>query len=382
MSPKFPVLALVAMLSLLSSLAGYAQAREGAPIMPLAHKALLLDIAAAGERVVVAGEHGIILYSDDDGDHWQQAVVPTYHMLTGIHFVDRKKGWAVGHDGLILASDDGGENWRIQRDGLAIQHQTNLETREAAHRRVEELQQRLATADEASKEQLEVDLDDARIELEDADVTLDEPVFTSPLMDVWFQDANVGWAVGAFNTLVVTRDGGQHWVNSDSVLDNPDQLHLNTVTGDGNGRVFVAGEGGIMFRSLDGGLSWESLEPFYDGSWFGAVYDTLHDTLLVFGLRGHLYRSTDFGGTWEPTGADNSNTLAGGNASVEGGIVLAGADGTVLLSADGGKTFRRNSLQDHLNLSSGLSRNGKLILVGQGGVKSGEKSGADATDHE
>jgi photosystem II stability/assembly factor-like uncharacterized protein len=382
MSPKFPVLALVAMLSLLSSLAGHAQAREGAPIMPLAHKALLLDVAAAGDRVLVAGEHGIILYSDDDGDHWQQAMVPTHHMLTGIHFVDRQKGWAVGHDGLILVSDDGGENWRIQRDGLAIQHQTNLETREAAHRRVEELQQRLATADEASKEQLEVDLDDARIELEDADLTLEEPVFTSPLMDVWFQDANLGWAVGAFNTLVATRDGGQHWVNSDSVLNNPDQFHLNTVTGDGHGRVFVAGEGGVMFRSLDSGHSWESLEPFYDGSWFGAVYDARHDTLLVFGLRGHLYRSTDFGGTWEPTGAGNSNTLAGGNASADGGIVLAGGDGTVLLSADGGKTFRQDSLQDHLNLSSGLNRNGKLILVGQGGVKSEGKSGADGTDHE
>ena len=398
MSPKFTVLALVAMLSLLSSLAGHAQAREGAPIMPLAHKALLLDVAAAGERVLVAGEHGIILYSDDDGDHWQQAMVPTHHMLTGIHFVDRQKGWAVGHDGLILVSDDGGENWRIQRDGLAIQHQTNLETREAAHRRVEELQQRLATADgasddasdgasdDASKEQLEVDLDDARIELEDADLTLEEPVFTSPLMDVWFQDANVGWAVGAFNTLVATRDGGQHWVNSDSVLNNPDQFHLNTVTGDGHGRVFIAGEGGVMFRSLDSGHSWESLEPFYDGSWFGAVYDARHDTLLVFGLRGHLYRSTDFGGTWEPTGAGNSNTLAGGNSSAEGGIVLAGGDGTVLLSADGGQTFRQDSLQDHLSLSSGLSRNGKLILVGQGGVKSGVKSegksGADGTDHE
>jgi len=386
MSPKYPLLAFMAILYLLASSAGHVHARETAPIMPLAHQALLLDIAAAGERVVVAGEHGIILYSDDNGGHWQQAVVPTSRMLTGIHFVDRQRGWAVGHDGLILASDDGGENWRIQRDGLVIQHQTNLEIRESAHRHVEELQQRLATADDASKEQLEVDLDDARIDLEDADLTLEEPVFTSPLMDVWFQDANLGWAVGAFATLVVTRDGGQHWVNSDRVLDNPDQFHLNTVTGDGKGRVFVAGEGGVMFRSLDSGQSWESLEPFYDGSWFGAVYDTQHDALLVFGLRGHLYRSTNFGSTWEPVAADNSNTLAGGNASAEGGIVLAGGDGTVLLSADGGQTFRKNSLQDHLTLSSGLSRNGNLILVGQGGVKSGVKSGvktgAEVIDHE
>jgi photosystem II stability/assembly factor-like uncharacterized protein len=319
-----------------------------------------------------------VLYSDDNGSHWQQAAVPTTRMLTSIHFVDRLHGWAVGHDGLILVSNDGGENWRIQRDGLALQHQTNLELRETAHRHVEELEQRLTTADEDAKVQLEVELEDARIELEDADLTLAEAVFTSPFMDVWFQDANRGWAVGAFGTLVTTEDGGQHWVNQDSKLDNPDQFHLNTVTGDGKGRVFVAGESGVMFRSPDGGQSWESLEPFYDGSWFGTVYDAQHDALLVFGLRGHLYRSTDFGTTWEPVNADNSNTLAGGNAYAEGGIVLAGADGTVLLSTDGGQTFQKNIMKDRLSLSSAIGRDGRLIVVGQGGVKTDK----DGLDHE
>jgi len=369
MPAKYLAVALLAMLHLVTTTVGYVHAQEAAPIMPLASKALLLDISPAGKRLVVAGEHGIVLYSDDSGVHWQQAVVPTTKMLTAIHFVDGRRGWAVGHDGLILVSDDGGEHWRIQRDGIANQYQTNLELRETAHRRVEELEQHLATADDASKEQLKVDLDDARIEREDADATLEEPVFTSPLMDVWFQSVNAGWAVGAFGSLVVTRDSGQHWVNSDSDLDNPDQFHLNAVTGDGRGRVFIAGEGGVMFRSLDSGQSWESLKPFYDGSWFGAVYDAQHDALLVFGLRGHLYRSIDFGTNWEPVATGNNNTLAGGSASAEGGIVLAGADGTALVSNDGGRIFQTKSLDDHLGLSSGLRWQGNLILVGQGGVK-------------
>jgi photosystem II stability/assembly factor-like uncharacterized protein len=243
---------------------------------------------------------------------------------------------------------------------------------------VEELEQRLATADEETKVQLEIDLEDARIDLEDADLTLEEAVFTSPFMDVWFQDANRGWAVGAFGTLVTTENGGQHWVNEDGRLDNPDQFHLNTVTGDGKGRMFVAGEGGVMFRSPDSGQSWESLEPFYDGSWFGAVYDAQHNALLVFGLRGHLYRSTDFGTTWVPVNADNSNTLAGGNATAAGGIVLAGGDGTVLASTDGGQTFQKKVMKDRLSLSSGIGRDGSLIVVGQGGVKTGK----DGLDHE
>jgi len=378
MLSKHPSAVLLGTMSLLAGLAWHLHAQEYAPIVPLASKSLLLDIAPAGKRLVVAGEHGVVLYSDDNGGHWQQAAVPTTRMLTATHFVDGRHGWAVGHDGLILVSNDGGENWRIQRDGLALQHQTNLELRETAYRQVEELEQRLATADEAAKVQLEVDLEDARVDLEDADLTLAEAVFTSPFMDVWFQDANRGWAVGAFGTLVATEDGGQHWVTQDSRLDNPDEFHLNTVTGDGKGRVFVAGEGGVMFRSPDSGKNWESLEPFYDGSWFGAVYDAQHDALLVFGLRGNLYRSTDFGATWDPVDADNSNTLAGGNASAAGGIVLAGGDGTVLLSTDGGQTFQKNTMKDRLSLSSGIGHDGSLIVVGQGGIKTGK----DGLDHE
>ncbi len=134
MLPRYQFATLLMTLSLLSALTGQVQAQETAPIMPLASKALLLDISPAGDRLVAAGEHGIVLYSDDNGSHWQQAAVPTTRMLTSIHFVDGRHGWAVGHDGLILVSNDGGENWRIQRDGLALQHQTNLELRETAHR--------------------------------------------------------------------------------------------------------------------------------------------------------------------------------------------------------------------------------------------------------
>lgn len=340
-----------------------------APIMPLAEKSLLLDISIAGPRLVVAGERGHILYSDDNGDSWRQARVPTTQMLTSVHFVDANYGWAAGHDGLILISEDGGENWRIQRDGLNVQQQLNLEMRESAHHRLRELEQQLELAAEESKAGIEYELEEARMDLEDADLTLEEPVFTSPLMDLWFQDVERGWAVGAFGTLVATRDGGQHWQNRQAALDNPDEYHLNAITGDGKGRVFIAGERGVMFRSLDSGRSWETLEPFYEGSWFGAVYNPGNDALFVFGLRGKLYRSSDFGSTWKPVPADNNTTLAGGNASGRGDIVLVGGVGTVLSSRNGGESFTRSMVADRLSLSSGVARDGRLILVGQGGVK-------------
>jgi photosystem II stability/assembly factor-like uncharacterized protein len=347
-------------LPFLTAIAGQLAATEYAPIMPMASRSLLLDIAGAGDRAVTVGERGHILYSDDSGTSWQQARVPTTQMLTG---------WAVGHDGLILVSDDGGENWRIQRDGLAVQEQANLELREQAHRQIKELDQALESAGEEARPELELQREDAVMDLEDADLALEEPVFTSPLMDVWFLDQNRGWAVGAFGTLLTTDDGGQHWVGQPALVDNPDEFHLNTITGDGENRVFIAGEGGLMYRSGDGGDSWEALEPFYEGSWFGLVYSAPHDTLLVFGLQGNLYRSSDFGDTWEAVPGDSRVALAGGSVSENGSIVLVGGVGTVLRSQDGGLSFKRDMMPDRLSLSAAMHSDGQLILIGQGGAK-------------
>ena len=79
---------------------------------------LLLDITRAGKRLIAVGDRGHILYSDDEGQQWLQARVPTQQLLTAVYFVDDRYGWAVGHDALILATRDGGATWTRQYDDL------------------------------------------------------------------------------------------------------------------------------------------------------------------------------------------------------------------------------------------------------------------------
>jgi photosystem II stability/assembly factor-like uncharacterized protein len=357
-----------------------ADAQQYAPMLPLASRSLLLDIASAGSRVVVVGEHGNILYSDDGGDTWIQARVPTTQMLTSVYFADDRRGWAAGHDGLILVSDDAGANWRVQRDGIAAQQQINLELREAAIERVTELRQELARknpGDSAGREDLQLALDDALLDLEDADIALQEPPFASPLMDIWFQDRQRGWAVGAFGTLLSTRNGGKQWLNQADAVDNPEAYHLNAVTGDGRGHIFIAGEAGVMFRSLDSGEHWETLPAVYDGSWFGTVYIPRDPALLVFGLRGHLRRSEDFGDSWTVVDSHTGLTLAGGSVSDGSEVVLVGAVGAVLRSRDGGRSFTLTTLPDRLNLSAAQRQGNKLILAGQGGIELMDEASGD-----
>ncbi|TWC12684.1 MULTISPECIES: YCF48-related protein [unclassified Pseudomonas] len=291
-----------------------------------ASKTLMLDVAHAGQRLVAVGDRGHIVYSDDQGNTWTQAKVPTRQLLTAVFFVDDKHGWAVGHDAQILASEDGGSTWTRQYEDL---------TREA------------------------------------------------PLLDVWFKDASQGFAVGAYGALLETTDGGKHWEDASDRLDNEDQFHLNAITAVKDAGLFIVGEAGSMFRSADWGQTWEKLEGPYEGSLFGVIGTAQPSTLLVYGLRGNLYRSTDFGGSWEQVELKAARGalefgLSGATLLPDGSIVIVGNGGSVVRSTDDGVTFSVFNRPDRISVAAVTAAgNGNLILAGQGGVRVTTASGAE-----
>jgi photosystem II stability/assembly factor-like uncharacterized protein len=296
-----------------------------------ASRSLLLDVTHAGNRMVVVGDRGHILYSDDQGKSWTQAKVPSRQLLTAVYFVDDQHGWAVGHDAQILASSDGGKTWTKQFEDLK---------REA------------------------------------------------PLLDVWFKDLSTGIAVGAYGALLETIDGGQHWQDIGERLDNEDQYHLNGITYVKDAGLFIVGEMGSMFRSADDGQTWEKLEGPYQGSLFGAVGTAQSNTLLAYGLRGNLFRSTDFGSTWEPIALQGERgplefSIANASVLPDNSIVLVGNGGSVMRSTDDGESFTVSNRSDRLSLS-GVAEDdkGNLILVGQGGVHVSSPTGADIAQQQ
>ncbi|WP_338491222.1 YCF48-related protein [Pseudomonas trivialis] len=295
---------------------------------PKAAKGLMIDVVHAGKRLVAVGDRGHILYSDDQGDTWTQARVPTRQLLTAVFFVDDKRGWAVGHDAQILASTDGGATWAQQFQDLK---------REA------------------------------------------------PLLDIWFNDASHGLAVGAYGALIETTDGGNTWNDVSDRLDNEDQFHLNAIAAIKDAGLFIVGEQGSMFRSNDNGQTWEKLEGPYEGSLFGVIGTAQAQTLLVYGLRGNLYRSSDFGSTWEQVELNAARGalefgLSGATLLEDGAIVVVGNGGSVVVSHDDGLTFSVFNRPDRISLSAVTAAgNGNLILVGQGGVRVATPAGAEPT---
>ncbi|GAB5451667.1 MAG: YCF48-related protein [Halioglobus sp.] len=346
--------------------------------MPRASEALLLDATHVGGRILVAGDHGHILYSDDEGNSWQQAAVPSRAMLTAIHFPRPDRGWAVGHDGVILASTDRGESWTVQRDGLVAQKAVNLERLRDLEKQLSQCNQSALDGTAATAPGAPCDeLDDLTFDLEDARSRVNEPVHAPPLLDVYFSDALHGVAVGAFNTLLRTTDGGLTWTLQSDQVDNPDEFHLNAVTGDGGNQLWIAAEGGLLFSSADGGASWKSLESPYHGSWFGIARAPGSGELLIFGLRGNLYRSDDSGQTWQRVEVATDRTLAGGAFINDKYVLLVGAVGTLLVSENGALSFSVKSSGTRQNLSAVTSVASSAVLVGQGGVHHVRPFGGD-----
>lgn len=297
-----------------------------------ASSSLILSLAHAGKRLVAVGDRGHILYSDDNGQSWTQAKVPTQQMLTAVFFIDEKKGWAVGHDSQILATEDGGSTWTRQFEDLNRQ---------------------------------------------------------APLLDVWFQDASHGVAVGAYGAMLETHDGGKSWEDISERVSNEDQLHLNGITAVKDSGLLVVGESGVIFRSKDWGTTWEKVQGPYEGSLFGAVGTNQAGTVLVYGLRGHLFRSADFGEHWQqvalPVSGDGNLEfgLSEGSLLPDGSIAVVGNGGSVLLSKDDGQTFSIFNRPDRLALSGVVvAGNGNLVLGGQGGIHLASATGAELTEQQ
>ncbi|MBP6596853.1 MAG: hypothetical protein KA196_05005 [Arenimonas sp.] len=284
--------------------------------MPRASRSLLLDAVRTDAGYVAVGERGHVLISTD-GKQWTQSVVPTRSTLTSVATADGIL-WAAGHDGVIVHSADGGKSW--------------------VRRRVSPWSYDLV-----------------------------EPTDGVPVMDLLFTDANNGFAIGAYSLMLVTSDGGLTWTprnaltpaapapeasaaseedagddwtfsDDDLALDAESDPHFNAIARTGSGALVIAGERGTFLRSRDGGSTWDSKRLSYEGSMFG-VLSWDDDHILVYGLRGNVFESRDLGDSWERVETGITTSVMGGHALANGGAILVGANGAVLVRPDADSPF-------------------------------------------
>ena len=283
---------------------------------PIAATSPLLALARAGERLVAVGQRGVIVVSDDRGGHWRQAEVPVGSDLVALSFASPESGWAVGHGGVVLRSDDGGQRWVRQFDGHAAS--------------------RLAIA--FFEERAKADPSAAR--LLQRERSLAQAGGTQAFLDVMFDSPRNGFVVGTFNRIFRTTDGGATWVPWMDRVDNPKELHFYAVRKIGE-RVYLAGEQGMVWRLDAGAERFVAIQTPYAGTLFGIVDagQGAERAVLVFGMRGALYRSSDAGSSWQAIDSGSPAGIVGGERLADGRVVLATLAGGMSLSRDQGRSF-------------------------------------------
>ena len=307
-----------------------------AQMSPLAARSMLSDVARAGERLVAVGERGHIVYSDDEGESWTQSPSPVSVTLTGVCFNGPNQGWAVGHRGVILRTGDAGVSWELQLDGLQLAKSLLAEAQKQASRM------------ESSAEFLVEDGAD------------------KPLLDIACLGRDRAVAVGAYGLGAMTQDGGDTWKPMLALLETSDQSHINTVQAVSDD-LFMAGEMGGLYRSQAFSANAVRLSQPYEGSYFGLLAQG--SQLYAFGLRGHLFTSSDQGQQWSSLDVGTRQSLTAGALLGPGKALFVDATGAGWLTRDAGQRFKRVTALQSFPISQVLPmRDGSVLAVGLRGV--------------
>ncbi len=190
--------------------------------------------------------------------------------LYDVHFASETQGWAVGNavdiipgqdftedaESLIIHTNNGGQTWHRQRSG----------------------------------------------------------VFGKPLRKVYFRSALEGWCTGESGTLIHTTDGGETWTHIETGTEN--NLH-DIFIGETTG--WVVGDWGTLLKTTDGGKTFTQVDASVFGrkSLKGVYFvDTHLGWIITYNTPrseastgdahtlnaanpGYIYRTTDGGQSWE-----------------------------------------------------------------------------------
>ena len=325
---------------------GYRALDEAAITVKSPSNVTLDAITLSDKRLVAAGEHGVIVYSDDNGINWHQAYVPVNVTITDLAFPSPGDGWAVGHYGVILHSTDHGQSWSALRNGIDIA--------------------RLMLSEAQSGKAPPFAFADAPTQLKIANAFIQDGP-NKPLMNIQQCDNNRILTFGAYNLAVATEDDGKTWQDLSQNLANPSILNLYDSATVGNS-VYIVGESGILLHSDMSCNEFVALNSPTQATLFGVVAAG-HDGLLVFGLGGGVFLSLDQGKTWQTINSETTAILSAGLDMQNGQIALVAMDGHVYFSESAGESFHALPVQEHQQLAGvAQAPNGDLVVVGNVGV--------------
>ncbi len=188
-----------------------------------------------------------------------------------------------------------------------------------------------------------------------------------------FLDEQHGIAVIlASRSVFRTTDGGETWESmwTPTVTSNPNDVEWVT-----ENLLFIAAGNGDLYRSLDGGNTWANVNP-PTSAWLYNVHFINETTGFVTGESGTVLKTTDSGSTWTLIPTPVTSRLYGVHFTDDTTGVIVGWNGTILRTTDGGDSWALIStsitanLQDvhFIDANTGFASGGVMAKTTDGGL--------------
>jgi len=260
----------------------------------------------------------------------KNSIIIPYQNLKAIQFVNQNIGWIVGDEGLIIKSTDGGSTWFEQEGGqgyyLSDLHFFDDQTGIICGGTNNH--GRILRTTNGGNQWDEIALSN----------------YSPTLLSIYFLNSNLGWTAGTNEILFRTIDGGVSWDSIAYISDGWQNYHYGVYFLDSlNGNVCgwtnhgTGNTSGPIYKTSDGGYSWTHVAAVGYGAFYSLAYHTGSNSLYSVGsggwpyIVGKIYKSTDGGSNWAEISSPSPETLNEITFTERTGWIV-GRNGTILTS--------------------------------------------------
>lgn len=314
---------------------------------------LMLAAAHVGAAGAIAvGEVGTLLSSRDGGAGWEPYGPGPYVNMTGLAPIAPGQWLAFGMDGLLAKTLDSGKTWTVKDSGTAWY---------------------LAGAFRG-KLGVVCSYEGNLIHSADAGESWQPaaaPANPGPIYGVDFADAATAVAVGEGGTIWRSVDGGLNWAavaKADGLADEG----LNGIEFHADGSGVIVGDGGMILFSPDKGANWTRVPAPVTTRLYGLAFRDARAGMAV-GENGVVLWTRDGGLSWETgsTGFLGEGLLSAAWLNGDTALVHGDSDraGVIRLTTDRGKTWEALPQPSRWTIwnMKGLG-SGKAAFLGERGI--------------
>ena len=283
-------------------------------------------VSFANTKVGWATSRNAVLHTVDGGRHWAVLVMPNHDRFNGVQALGMRQAWVSGDTDTLLRTVNGGATWQHSSTGSGKGLGSIVFTSAKAGW-VAAGKEILHTADGGAHwtSQFTAAAKVAGLSFASASdgwATSGGGVYattdggarwarqtTAPATGWVFALGHPDAVIGADNGLNVTADGGATWQPARRLAagytgDLATVQFINARTG------WVAGSGGAILRTPDGGTTWAAQDSTTTSD-LTAVHFVSATSGWAVGAQGAIVATTNGGGTWTPQVSGITDDLAG-----------------------------------------------------------------------